>query len=390
MGSATRRPSWTRRAAKTVAAGVGLTLLVAACGNDDVDVDPVEAAERRVESAQAEVDEARAAFEEASAGFCDDSSDYIIAIDRYGQVFNEAAATVGDVKTAGADLVAPRQAVQSSADTAIAANEDLAAANQELADAVIELAEVQSGTSAPPVDSTTTTAPLVPTATVDRVEQAESDLADAAAGITDQTPLREATAEFNSAAFALQVAWLRLFSDAGCLDDEQQQQAYAAVAEYTTALQTSLQAAGYYDAPIDGVYGPSTVAAVEQLQTENGLPVTGLVDAATAAALEDALSALGGEAAQQAVAHTAAVQSTLTLLGYWTGPIDGEWTPELTAALMEFQTALGVEPTGAVDAATLAALQQAIAEAEAEPATTTTEATEETTTTTEATTTTTG
>ena len=38
------------------------------------------------------------------------------------------------------------------------------------------------------------------------------------------------------------------------------------------------------------------------------------------------------------------------------------WTDELTAALQEFQIALGVEPTGVVDAATLAAFEQALAE----------------------------
>ena len=37
------------------------------------------------------------------------------------------------------------------------------------------------------------------------------------------------------------------------------------------------------------------------------------------------------------------------------------WTDELTAALQAFQTALGVEPTGEVDAATLAAFEQALA-----------------------------
>jgi peptidoglycan hydrolase-like protein with peptidoglycan-binding domain len=322
------------------------------------------------------VAEAQDAFDSASATFCDDSLDYIIAIDRYGQVFNQSAATVGDVKTAGADLVAPRETVESSSDDVLAAADDLAA----------DLAEVQSGTSGVPL-STTTTAPLVPTATVDRVEQAESDLTAASQEITDETPLAEATAQFNSAAFALQIAWLRLFADAGCLSEEEQAQAVAAVTAYTTALQTALQTAGLYDGPVDGIYGPETVAAVEQLQSDNGLPVTGFVDQATAAALDEVLAALGGAATQQAIAQTAAVQSTLALLGYWTGPVDGNWTPELTAALMEFQTALGVEPTGAVDAATLAALQQAIADAQAEPTTTTTEAT---TTTAAETTTTTG
>ena len=44
-----------------------------------------------------------------------------------------------------------------------------------------------------------------------RVKQAESDFQTAtAAGINDSTPLLQATAAFNSAAFALEVAWLKL------------------------------------------------------------------------------------------------------------------------------------------------------------------------------------
>jgi peptidoglycan hydrolase-like protein with peptidoglycan-binding domain len=59
--------------------------------------------------------------------------------------------------------------------------------------------------------------------------------------------------------------------------------------------------------------------------------------------------------------QTAAVQTVLKLTGYWTGPIDGKWTQELTDALKAFQTALGVEPTGAVDPATVAAFREAAA-----------------------------
>jgi peptidoglycan hydrolase-like protein with peptidoglycan-binding domain len=65
------------------------------------------------------------------------------------------------------------------------------------------------------------------------------------------------------------------------------------------------------------------------------------------------------------VASTAAVQQTLRIAGFWDGPVDGEWTPELTEALKDFQTELGVEPTGTVDATTIAALEKAIAEAQA-------------------------
>ncbi len=124
--------------------------------------------------------------------------------------------------------------------------------------------------------------------------------------------------------------------------------------------------AGYYDGAVDGVYGPATVDAVEALQKAHGLPSTGTVDKATADALEADVAAQGGAAAQEALVSTAAVQQTLKLAGFWDGPVDGAWTPALSAALREFQTELGVEPTGAVDAATISALEKAIAEAPAE------------------------
>ena len=339
-------------------------LLLAACGGDDDDddaADPVAEAQRRVEDARAELDDAQNTLDAAHGAFCDDSRSYIDAVDRYGQVFNEAAVTVGDITTAGADLEEPEAAVRSSADAVVEARDRVVAAEQELADAEAALARAESGTSAPPAETPTTTT-LVPPATVDRVEQAHGDLAAAFEGVSEATPVREATERVNSAAFALQVASLRLLADAGCLSDDQQADAVQAVVDYTTALQTSLTTAGFYEGEIDGIYGPETVAAVEALQTDSGLPVTGLVDRATAAALEDAVAAVGAEAANLTIAHTAAVQSILAAAGYWTGPIDGQWTDALTASLQAFQTDLGVPATGEVDAATLAAARQALAE----------------------------
>ena len=127
---------------------------------------------------------------------------------------------------------------------------------------------------------------MAPEATVNRVQQAESEFTAAQQGITDETPLSQATQQFNAAAVALEMSWLRLFSDAGCLTDEEQVQAEAAVRDYTTALQTSLRDAGYYEGAVDGVYGPATVDAVEALQKAHGLPSTGAVDKATADALQ--------------------------------------------------------------------------------------------------------
>ena len=106
---------------------------------------------------------------------------------------------------------------------------------------------------------------------------------------------------------------------------------------------------------------------MQALQKANGLPQTGTMDKATEAALRAELEAAGGAAAQEAMASTAALQQTLTLAGYWDGPIDGQWTDELTDALKELQTDLGVEPTGTVDAATITAFEKALATAQTTP-----------------------
>jgi peptidoglycan hydrolase-like protein with peptidoglycan-binding domain len=102
------------------------------------------------------------------------------------------------------------------------------------------------------------------------------------------------------------------------------------------------------------------VQAVEDLQADAGLPVTGLVDQATRDALEDTLAQKGQSAATNEAIEAAPVQTMLKLAGSWPGAIDGKWTPELEAALKQFQKDLGVEPTGSVDAATLAALEEAL------------------------------
>ena len=224
------------------------------------------------------------------------------------------------------------------------------------------MAEAQTGTTGPP-PSTTTTEPVVPDDVVDRVEQAEADLSAAFEGVDESTPLSEATQEVNAAAVSVEVAWVQLFATAGCLSDEEQLETVTAVADYTRTLQAALSTSGYYEGEIDGVYGPATVEAVERLQADGGLPVTGLVDRATADALDEAVSAAGGDAAAAELAHTAALQTVLTVTGHWTGPIDGEWTDALTAALQAFQTDLGVEATGVIDPATIAAAQGALEEA---------------------------
>jgi LysM repeat protein len=53
----------------------------------------------------------------------------------------------------------------------------------------------------------------------------------------------------------------------------------------TAGLQVALRAQGLYRGPIDAISGPETVAAVRDFQRLQGLPVTGLADARTRAAM---------------------------------------------------------------------------------------------------------
>ena len=345
------------------AAVLSVALLIGGLAGCSAEISAVDRAQAQVNAKEKAVTDAQAELTAASDDFCQASEVYIKALDRYGDVLNDTAPTVGDVRAAGTDLAKPSQDALDGADAAAQAQEDLTSAEQDLADARTALAEAQadaSGTAVEPVPEPTTPAPLAPAASVERVTQAESEFASAQDAVTEDTPLADASELFNSAAVALEMAWLRLFADAGCLTDDQQVQAVAVVSAYTMALQQNLTDTGHYAGTIDGIYGPATVAAVEDVQKANGLPVTGTVDKATAAALQAELLALGGAAAQESLATTAAIHQTLKLAGFWDGPVDGAWTPELTEAVKAFQVELGVEPTGNVDAATVAAFQQAL------------------------------
>lgn len=366
------RPSW-RWGAATVA--VGGVLLVGACGPGDDEDQPsdVEQAEAEVSAREEALAEARARESEASLELCEASIDYVRALDRYGDVLTDDAPTVGDVVAGGGDLLEPRDEVVSTAESAQEARQATVDAQVALDEAVANLATLQRAAGEevdiPEVTEPATPEPLADADDVGRVQQADAEFTAAREGIGEDTPLAQATQQFNSAAVALEMAWLRLLGGSGCLDDERLAEAQAAAAAYTVALQQSLTDAGYAPGPVDGIYGPQTVAAVEALQQAHGLPVTGTVDKATDAALQADLAAKGAAAAQSSLVSTTALQQTLHLAGYWDGPVDGQWTPELTTALTRFQTDLGVPPTGTVDAATVAAFDAALAAARAPAAT---------------------
>jgi murein L,D-transpeptidase YcbB/YkuD len=343
-------------------------LAVAGCGGGEGDTQ-ARLAEKQVSSKQEALTEAQAALAGQVEAFCRSSTSYVTALDRYGDLLNETAPTVGDVKDAGSDLTEPRDDVVTAAEQVAAARKEVATAEKELAEATAALATARAEASLSPAPKPSPSTPSpsvaasVPSTTVNRVKQADADFTAAQKGITDQTALKQSSEQFNAAAVALEMSWVQLLGEAGCLSEDQ----HKLTRDYTLAIQKSLAEAGYYQSEVDGVYGPTTVAAVQALQKANDLPVTGTVDKATDAALQAELRAKGGAAADDAIASTAAVQQTLKLTGFWTGPVDGTWTPELTEALKSFQKALGVKPTGTVDAATIAAVEHAMAQRSAPP-----------------------
>ena len=200
--------------------------------------DPVAAAEQRVTDAEDGVTQSQDALIEAHGAFCSATTGYIETLNRYGRVFTDSAATVGDITTSAPTS---QRRVTRSCPRPIPStprrrtwrrhSRNWSTPRPALAASIATASSVPKSTATPTTSTTTT---LVPPATIERVQQAEDDLGPLSAGITDETPLVEAAADFNSAALALEVAWLRLLNDAQCLTDEQQANAVEMITAYTS------------------------------------------------------------------------------------------------------------------------------------------------------------
>jgi uncharacterized surface protein with fasciclin (FAS1) repeats len=297
------------RVTRKIAVLASIVLAISACGSDEISV------------------------EEAQAQFCTDVEEYVGVLDTYGGLFEDVELTVGDVRSAADDLEPAREAVQESAAT---------------------FQEAVEADPNSPVDIE-----LLDSESIVNVQEAEENFNDAVAGVNDRTRVVDAGVEVTSAAYALQVAWVQLFSDAGCIEDEAEATEW--VSSYVSALQTDLATIGLYNGKIDGIYGPRTIEAVERLQEEAGLEVTGLPDPATQRTLAERLG-------QQESAQVAALQGILTATGHYSGPVDGVWSDAVEEALKALQTELGVPATGVIDAATMRAFEEALAAAGNPPA----------------------
>ena len=278
----------------------------------------------------------------AVAAFCGSANAYVETLDQYTGLWSgePAGLTVGDVQEGIGKLGQQREAVQQDAAALAAA---VAAVDAQEATEAADAADAADGAT------TTTSSTLLPAATaealVGQVTDAENDFDTAVGGISASTPVAEAEVQFTSAAYALGVSWSILLTEAGCIEDEG---AVKQVQAFVAGLQSDLTTLGYYSGDIDGIYGPETTAAVTAFQKAVGLPQTGLPDPATQKAMSEKLAA-------QAAVSTSALQGLLAGLGFYTGPIDGQSSAALTAAVKELQATLDVPQTGVMDPTTLQA-----------------------------------
>lgn len=119
----------------------------------------------------------------------------------------------------------------------------------------------------------------------------------------------------------------------------------------------------------DGVFGPITLAAVEQVQSQDGLATDGIVGPQTDQAIVNQLSADYTAVAGTLGAITlqpkdygppvAAMQTMLQQAGFNPGPADSVFNQSTERALLAFQAQQQLPASGVLDAATLLALRKA-------------------------------
>jgi peptidoglycan hydrolase-like protein with peptidoglycan-binding domain len=145
--------------------------------------------------------------------------------------------------------------------------------------------------------------------------------------------------------------------------------------EPVRALQAALNRVGIgVKYGVDGYFGSATQASVRAFQRYKGLPVTGVVDAATATALGFAQPAPAPSAAARGGSGVLALgargtkvrelQQALTAAGIApSGGVDGIFGAGTRRALITFQQSKGLATSGVLDAATSAALSAVAAPA---------------------------
>ena len=108
---------------------------------------------------------------------------------------------------------------------------------------------------------------------------------------------------------------------------------------YIVFLQNRLIELGYLRDTADGTFGENTQTAVQAFQKNNGLPETGIADAATQTKLFSDTSALVTAAPDSTMfgSETTRVQTMLAQWGFLAGSIDGKYGDNTASAIQEFK-----------------------------------------------------
>ncbi|BAZ05301.1 peptidoglycan-binding domain-containing protein [Calothrix sp. NIES-3974] len=130
-----------------------------------------------------------------------------------------------------------------------------------------------------------------------------------------------------------------------------------------TNIQRCLRQLGIYNGPITGYFGSQTETAVRQFQSRNGIPAIGVVGPQTSRALQSRCQAAarppvspsnpGGLRVGSRGDAVLRLQQNLRQLGFYTGPITGNFGTQTQQAVIRFQRAYGITPDGVAGRETL-------------------------------------
>lgn len=126
-------------------------------------------------------------------------------------------------------------------------------------------------------------------------------------------------------------------------------------------LQQRLQVHGFDPGQIDSVFGSRTERALRAFQEAQKLDVTGIVDRYTWQALEaDPRPVISEQVLSKGSkgSKIRTLQTRLEVIGYDPGPVDGIFGSRTQSAVIAYQTAQGLEPSGVVDEKTWKVLSQ--------------------------------
>ena len=117
-------------------------------------------------------------------------------------------------------------------------------------------------------------------------------------------------------------------------------------------IQEKLKKAGYLTGEADGIYGNDTFNAVQNLQADSGIPVTGMITETTLSKLNHpAKTKKNSSVIKEGISNNKVVklQNLLLLHGFNPGIVDGSFGKGTKEAVLEMQKQYALPVTGIVD-----------------------------------------